>query len=194
MNFEEMKKIWDTQNNRTMYAIDEPALLKIVKGKINHVNREIDKTEIGLIMINFVVISVHLFKVFEYGITLNRMLIIVVASLISIYIYVRRINRKKQEGRFDRALLGDLDYAIYNVKYHIHLGKTFIWWYILPFGLIIFIKMILNFDSKPIWFWIGQGVMFLVAYFVTQWGAIKCHIPKWRSLEALRNTLMQEER
>ena len=34
MEFEEMKKIWDSQNNRPMYVIDEKSMFKIVERKI----------------------------------------------------------------------------------------------------------------------------------------------------------------
>jgi len=192
MNFEEMKKIWDAQNNKALYAINEPALFDIVKRKINKVNKEIDHTEKGLILINFIVIATFINKGFDHENAWYRVMTIVIALLVSIYIYIKRVHRKKQEGSYDRTLLGDLDYAISNIKYHIYLGKTFIWWYMLPFGFGIVLKMYFNFDSKPLWVWLGMGVMFVVAYLITQWGAIKCHVPKQDALLALKRTLTQD--
>ena len=45
MEFEEMKKIWDSQNNRPMYAIDENSLHNIVKRKINAASRKVNQTK-----------------------------------------------------------------------------------------------------------------------------------------------------
>ena len=51
MEFEEMKKIWDTQNNEPMYAINEAALHQRIRAKRNRAKWNADFTEVGLVVI-----------------------------------------------------------------------------------------------------------------------------------------------
>lgn len=190
MNFEEMKKIWDIQNNKTMYAIDEPALLNMVDRKVRSTNKSVDMMEIGLLIINSIVFTVMMFRGLNREIGWVNFLTASLVLIVSIYVIVNRLKRKSGEGKFDRSLLGDLDNAISNINYHIRMGRTFIWWYILPFALPTFFNMYNS--SKTIWAWLLIAVLFIIAYSLTQWEVNKCHVPKKRSLEALRNTLTQE--
>lgn len=193
MNFEEMKKIWDTQNKKPMYAIDETTLLDIVKRKVGSTNRQVDLMEKGLLIINAIVFTVMMIKGINKDLGWINFLTAGIVFLVSTYVIVQRIRRKKGENRFDRSLLGDLDNAISNIKYHIRMGRTFLWWYLLPFALPTFFNMYNSFDAKTVWVWLGIAVMFYVAYRLTKWEVDRCHIPKKRSLEALRNTLTEEK-
>ena len=59
MEFEEMRKIWDSQNNAPIYAIDESTLYKRIKSKGNRASRIANTNEIGLTII-FVTVSILL--------------------------------------------------------------------------------------------------------------------------------------
>ena len=41
MEFEELKKIWDTQNNKPMFIIDEEALHRTIQKKKNVANNKV---------------------------------------------------------------------------------------------------------------------------------------------------------
>src|SRR3954470_1068682 len=52
MEFEEMKKIWDTQNDRPLFVIDEPALHRRIISKKNQSGRISHISELLLILVN----------------------------------------------------------------------------------------------------------------------------------------------
>ena len=55
MEFDEIKKIWDEQNNQTMYAINEDTLHRRVTSKAKAIGRSADRMEIGIIAITIFV-------------------------------------------------------------------------------------------------------------------------------------------
>jgi len=52
MEFDEMKKIWDAQNNQPLYVIDEKALHSRIQSKMNTLLRFTSISEWMLILIN----------------------------------------------------------------------------------------------------------------------------------------------
>src|SRR6476620_8926876 len=52
MEFDEMKKIWDAQNNQPLYVIDEKALHNRIQSKMNTVLHFTSISELLLILIN----------------------------------------------------------------------------------------------------------------------------------------------
>ena len=52
MEFEELQKIWDSQNNRPVYAIDEKALHNRILSKKRQAYHITNTTELLLIIVN----------------------------------------------------------------------------------------------------------------------------------------------
>ena len=48
-------------------------------------------------------------------------------------------------------------------------------------------------NPKSIWGWLLIAAGFVLAYFLASWEVRKMHLPKKKSLEALRKTLMQDQ-
>lgn len=191
MEFNEMKKIWDSQNNKPMYAIDEKSLHNIVKRKINAAARKVNTFEFGIITIT---VFLGIFMIVD-GIIDNYkwtdFLTSIAAFGITTYIIIHRSRRRRLENRFGQSLIDGLDNAIANIDYLIKQGTTFVWWYLLPFAVVILISMFTN--PKPIWQWGFIAAAFVLAYFLATWEVRKLHLPKKKSLEALRNTLTQDQ-
>ena len=190
MEFEEMKKIWDSQNNKPMYVIDEKSLHNIVKRKIKAAARKVKTFEYGMIAIT---LFVTIFSIVD-GIrsqSFNDFLTALAAIGITSYVIIHRRRRRRSENRFGQSLIDGLNNAISNIDYLIKQGTTFVWWYLLPFGIVTIISM----TSKPnsIWLWLLIVGGFILAYTLTTWEVRKMHMPKKKSLEALRNTLMQDQ-
>ena len=51
MEFEEMQKIWDTQNDQSLYVINEASLHKRILAKRNHARHKSNITDFGLIIV-----------------------------------------------------------------------------------------------------------------------------------------------
>lgn len=190
MEFEEMKKIWDSQNNETLYVINEDALHKSVTAKKRKATRLASMDEIGLM-----IISVLTGSYLTYSAVVNEEGFLnylggVLMGLIGVYVFWLRVQRKKGERKFDRSILGEIDHAISSTESNIRLGATMIWWYFLPLG--VWIAGV--FVSKRVeWFyWLSIGAMFLLAYVVTQVGLNRFHKPRLMKLMKLREKLMEE--
>ncbi|MEL7005828.1 MAG: hypothetical protein AAFN93_24330, partial [Bacteroidota bacterium] len=143
MEFEEMRKIWDTQNNRPLYAINEEALHRSIKSKKNKASRVSNINEIALVAIAVITAIPLLIKNISTD-NLYAFPPVIVLLLTGVYVLVGRVKRKKMEKTFDQNIIGDLDQAIANMNFEISRAKTFIWWYILPLLVPSFLNMYMN--------------------------------------------------
>ena len=58
MNIEDMKKVWDSESNANLYAIDQRTVDKMVRSKADSSNRNATLTENMIIAINIIVPTV----------------------------------------------------------------------------------------------------------------------------------------
>ena len=187
MEFEEMKKIWDAQNKEPLYAINEEALHRRIRAKRRQASRLSNINDIGLIAVALatavLVLVIGKASFYDY-------LSAIALVLISVYVLMGRIRRKKQENQFDRTMLGDLDHAIANISYETTRAKTFVWWYILPVAIPTLLNMMQA--GVPAWKWLFVLFAFVLSYSVVQWSLKLKHLPRKGALEALREKLTKE--
>ena len=188
MEFEEMKKIWDSQNSEPLYAINEAALHKRIRAKMKRATRLNNINDFGLIIIAIVTAGILLLLnktpgIYDYA-------IIVVLMLIAGYVLAGRIKRKKQEARFDRSMLGDLDHAIANVQYEGNRSLTMHWWFIIPLAIPVLAKMLQK--NTNLGQWLLVTGLFILSIIVIRWDHHRCILPRKRKLEALRRKLADE--
>ncbi len=189
MEFEELKKIWDTQNNKPMFVINEEALHKTIRGKKKKASWVSDINEISLMLI---AVSTSAFLIIK---NIDNENIYAYPPAIFLFLtgisdLVGRIKRKKNENRVDRSVIGELDHAIANTEFEINRAKTFIWWYMLPVAFPVLLNMFMNNASIGKWIFVLCG--FLLSYIVVRWGLIKSQLPRRKKLIALKNKLLEE--
>ena len=137
MEFEDMKKIWDTQNNQPLYVIDEKALHKRIQSKMNGVRRFANATEVSLMVVYLFAGSLLLaVNPFKRGANIFMYIETAWMFAIVVYIMVSRNRRIKASRRFDRTIHGDLDHAISLASYHLRLSEI-INWNGIPMGAIM---------------------------------------------------------
>lgn len=190
MEFDEMKKIWDEQNQEALYAINEKVLHKNIHAKKKGANRLSNFNDFGLIAIALITIAFLWFVTDSFN--LYHYVIIGTLSVIAIALYVGRLRRKKKQSRFDRTILGEIDHAITSVAYEIRRAKTMVWWFILPLGIPTLAVM--AWKGSPLWAWLVVLGAFALSYIIIQLDLNRCHIPKKRKLEQLREKLTEEVR
>jgi len=189
MEFEEMRKIWDTQNNEPIYVLNEKALHNRILSKKNRVNWLANINEIGLIFIAVATSSYLLNK--HWGETNIYALLPTVALLLTgVYVMVSRLKRKSKVNQFDQSILGTIDHAISDADYLVNFSKTFVWWYILPVTIPVVLNMAMK--DTPLWTWFFVPTCFIVSYLLVRWELNRCHLPRKTALESLRNKLIQE--
>jgi hypothetical protein len=137
MEFDEMKKIWDVQNNQPLYVIDEKALHNRIQSKMNTVRRLTNISDWMLIMINLGAGSILLgLNPFEPGANIFMYLEAAWMFGTVVYFAMSHIRRIKAGRRFDRSIHGDLDHAIFLANYQMRLAQV-IRWNLLPMGAIM---------------------------------------------------------
>jgi hypothetical protein len=124
------------------YAFNEAALHKSIQSKKKRASRLSNINDFGL-MGNAVItaITYSFISIINETPSLYDYLIPIILVGIGIYVLVGRIKRKKKELQFERTMLRDLDHTIASVSYEAKRAKTFVWWFILPLAILIFLNM-----------------------------------------------------
>jgi hypothetical protein len=124
MEFDEMKKIWDEQNNQPLYVIDEKTLHNRIQSKMNAFLHLTGISEWLLIIINLgaggILVGLNPFKP---GANIFLYLEAAWMFAIVVYLVVIRIRRIKASRRFDRSIHGDLNHAISLAGYQMRLSQ-----------------------------------------------------------------------
>lgn len=190
MEFEEMKKIWDAQNNVTLYVLNEDALHNNVKKKKKKANRTVGINEIGLIAINLIVGSVQFYEGFVKGHNLWDYLMGAFMFGVAGFIFYLRTKRRSNEVTFDRSIVGELDHAIHNTKSVIYIGSTMVWWYMAPVLVMTLSRFAVNGVE---WYYYALIVVIIaLATLLTRWEVRKMHTPRMQRLVSLRAKLLEE--
>jgi hypothetical protein len=188
MEFDELQKIWDTQNNQPMYVINEKALHNRIVAKKRHVIRIAGFTEWRLIIVNIATgifvsgtnfmhhnyLSVYLLAVWMFGSAL--------------YVLINRIRRIKDQHRFNRTLAGDLEHAIATAGYQVRIAQI-MRWNVLPIGLLVLLSI--GEGGKQLWL-IGFVVFFFILVFWACKWELSLYRNKKRELEVLQQKLQED--
>jgi len=190
MEFEEMKKVWDSQNNEVLYGINEKAMHTLILSKKRQSNHITNATELILIVTNATMGCVFLGMIFTKPSTNLFVYLLAAWTLASaLYMLVSRTRRIKADSRFDRSMHGDLKHAISVATYQVRislLGR----WNILPIGILVLLSV---WDSgKSIWVTLAVLGVFVLASFAAGWEH-KIYRRKKRELEMLQNKLASED-
>jgi hypothetical protein len=190
MEFEELQKIWDTQNNKALYVIDEKALHNRILSKKKQGLHITNTSELLSIVVNAgggcFIFGVNFFKQSS-----NIFMYILSAWMLSTAFYslISRIRRIRANKRFDRSMSGDLDHAIWVATYQVRFSQI-LRWNILPIGTLIILSV---WDrGKSVWLAAGMLVFFVLTYYASRWEH-NIYKRKKRELEILRTKLENEE-
>jgi hypothetical protein len=189
MEFEEIKKVWDSQNNEPIYVINEKALHNRILSKMKQASHITNISELLSIFANIgtgcLILGMNLFKqsgsVFMY---------ILSAWMFGVALYslVSRIRRIKEGNRFDRSMLGDLEYAISLATYQVRLSQL-LRWNSLPIGVLILLGV---WDGgKSVWIAVGILVFFVLVNYAAGWEH-RVYKTRKRELETLHSKLENE--
>lgn len=186
MEFDEMKKIWDSQNNQPLYVIDEAALQNRILSKKRQVRHISNISEWLLIIVNaggaFAVFGVN---VSNHSNSWWMYLLSVWMFVVACYTFLSRMYRMKGEHRFDRTMRGDLSHAIFVATYQVRLSKL-MQWNILPIAILVALGMWGT--GKPLWITGSLILFFMLTAYASRWEH-RIYERKKRELESLRDKL-----
>jgi hypothetical protein len=186
MDFEEMKTIWNNQDNEPVYVIDKVALHNRILAKKNAARRLINLGELISTFANLVpglfIIAMNLLNK-DDNIYMYILAAWMIASSLAVLLF--RIRRKKAARRYDRSMLGDLDYAIATATYQVQLSRL-MRWNILPIAIL---------TALGVWdggksFWLAAGIIlfFVLANYASGWEH-RFYEKKKRELEVMRGKM-----
>lgn len=186
MEFEELQKIWDSQNKQPLYVINEKALYNRILSKKNSAYHITNVSELLLIIVNVgtcaFIFGMNFFKGSE-----NIFMYILSAWMFitACYLLMRRVARISAGQRFDRSLNGELDHAIALATYQVRLSQI-MRWNIVPIGALTLLGLLES--GKPIWIAGAVLILFIIAHYAGRWehGIYK---NRKRELEILQSKL-----
>jgi hypothetical protein len=187
MEFEDLQLIWSEQDRQPLYAINQEALHKRIRAKLQRSQHIASVNEIGLVCI-FLAASLILLFLREF----NWLNLLPIGAMLGVsgYILSRRHHRQKLTERFEPTMLGDLENAIAQQKHIIREARTFLFWNILPIAAAVVAKMAMDGEVR-LWKWIFIPGSFILAYLVARLAPRK-HLRKMKSLQLLREKLVGE--
>ena len=167
MEFEELQQIWDSQNNKPLYAIDENALHNRILSKKRQAYHITNISELLTIIVNLgtgsFVLGINFFSrspsVFMYVMAAWMM-------VTSLYILVSRIRRIKGDNHFSRSMRGDLDHAVAMATYQVRLSQL-MRWNIVPIALLTLLGLWEG--EKPAWIVVLILLFFALTYYASGW-------------------------
>jgi len=189
MNIEDMKKIWNEQDQQHQYVIDEQLLQENIQRKKRKGSRFVNKMEWAMIFSNLLaggsIIGMNMIRhnTHPYVSALGAVMLAA-----AVYVLIIRQKRLKNENRFDRTMLGDLDHAINNANYRARLSYSMLIYWIL-FSLLLLGTAIL--EGWSVMQVTGIAVFCIVVGLLGRWEHKSWHVANKKRLEALKSKLME---
>lgn len=191
MEFEEMKKIWDTQNDKPLYAVDEGALRRSVQRNARHFTRFIVFFE-ATVMAVMVGLGAFYIVVARSQAQYERLVSGAILLAVAAVHLVETKRRRRGEAQFEPSLVGDIDKSLWQVRNHVSRARGLRWSLIAPMCLAVIIDWVFPLGNFR-WSWLLP--LFLLLMALSAWGIeyeIRCwFLPKERKLEAVRKVLVE---
>ena len=189
MEFEELRKIWDAQNNQPLYAINEKAMYNLVLSKKKQAHHITNISEWLIIIVYIITGSVVLgMNLFDQNSNVSMYVLSVWMLGSALFMLVSRIRRIKGGNQFDRSMSGDLDHAISVATYQVRISQIMLW-NILPRGALTTLGLWEG--GKSIWIAIVVLLFFALSYYAGGWEH-NIYKRKKRELEVLKKKLISE--
>ncbi|QSE98876.1 hypothetical protein [Fulvivirga lutea] len=187
MEFDELKKVWDEQNKKTMYTIDESALHSIITSKKKGAIHKAKFMEYILVGTNLLAGSAIIIAHFVKGkdLILDLVMAVFMLATAAIILYFRS-QRLSGKDKFDRSIQGDLEHGLSDARYVVRMSKTMQYYFVVIATLTVFTKGFENLSFTLILI----GVFAFVLYAST-WEH-KWYVNKYNELKKLKKTLHDE--
>jgi hypothetical protein len=189
MEFEELQQIWNTQNSKPLYAIDEQALHNRILAKKSQAGHMADISELMLILVNMGA-GIFVFGLNFFDKSGNTWMYIMAGWMLltSLYSMVSRFRRITGDRRFDRSILGDLRHAISMAAYQVRLSQL-MRWNIVPIGALVLLGLWEG--GKPVWTTVLTMAFFVLAWFASGWEH-RIYKSRKRELDVLQGKLVND--
>jgi hypothetical protein len=188
MEFDEMKKIWSTQDNEPLYVINEAALHKTILSGRNKGEHITNVSELLSIVVNFAAgVFILGTNVFGKSASIPMYILAVWMFVTGMYCVAGRVRRKRGEQQLDRTMLGDLDHAVSVATYQVRFSGL-MRWNILPVGGLVLIGIWES--DKALGLAIGLALFFILTFYASGWEH-NYYRSRLRNMKELREILLK---
>jgi hypothetical protein len=186
--FEELQRIWDSQNNKPVYVMNEEALFRRVTTKKDTVVNTTTVNEWLLIIINLLAGSFILFTDFPNAASVFMRIMGIWMLAVAAYVASSRILRINNGRKYDRTLRGELAHAIAVAAYQVRLS------YLMKLNIVpiaVLILLGLWAGEKSLWIGCVTCIFFVLAFYLGRWEH-KIYVGRKNELETLQAKLVNE--
>lgn len=188
MNFDELQKIWDTQNNQTLYAINETAMYNHIMQKQRQSRYITHISELLTMLVNACVgIFITLVNATSNNSSIALYVLGAWLAACAAFILAGRIRRLKGSHLFDRTMNGELAHALTVATYQVRLSRL-MRWNILPIAILLLLGLWET--GKPVWIAAATTAALLLTYYVSGWEH-RYYERREHTLQKLQASLMQ---
>lgn len=185
-----MKRIWDTQNNEYVYAINKEALLRRIIAQKKRASHIVGSSEMLLVMANIIAGSLIIIAtVLSNNENLFATLLCALMFLTAGFIMVGRYRRLKWQNQFELSIDGYLRHAISNATYQVWLSQI-IHWFTLPVAIFTLLSMWSS--EAETWKMISVVGFFILVFFASR-KELDLYLSRKNKLEVMRSKLVAEE-
>jgi hypothetical protein len=189
MEFDELQKIWDTQNKKPLYVINEQALHNRIVAKKHQVVHTAVVTEWILIIAN----AISGGFVLQQNYTGRRSLVfayLLAAWLLvtALYVLANRIRRMREQKQFNRSLSGDLQHALTTAGYQVRISRI-MRWNTLPIAVLVLFGSWEG--GQSVWFLVAVALFFVLVFLASGW-EMGVYRNKMKELQVLQQKLQEE--
>ena len=186
MEFEELRKIWDAQNDQPLYAINEKAMYNLILSKKKQAHHITNISELLIIIVYFITGSFVLgMNLFDQSSNISMYVLSAWMLGSALFMLVNRVRRIKGGNQFERSMSGELDHAISVATYQVRISQIMLW-NILPIGTLTILGLWEG--GKPIWITMVVLLFFALSYYAGGWEH-NIYKRKKRELEVLKKKL-----
>jgi hypothetical protein len=188
MDFDEIKKVWDANQQQFAYTIDEHAMHRYIRSRRNSVGRTANITEWITITVNLAVGTLMLVNTLTEGSKgIIYYALILIMYLIAGIVALMRHRRKRAERDPGKSMTKDLDDAIATATYQVRLSSTIRWC-----SLVIALLAIVSLWNKvrSVELSIAATVFFVVVLLASQWEH-NWYLRRRKKLQLLRTKLTE---
>jgi hypothetical protein len=217
VDFEELKVVWDSQNDEPLYAMNAKALGAMIRRRIETEHRRTAWSHGREIVINFAT-GLALFglgSVLAWGepawlatrswvqvpVSGWHALATFVAGGIwlycAVYLWMARRRQLRQEESYGTSLHGNLERALAHIDFQIHIARSILWWGLVPswIAAVLAIAVIFHLQGAPALAYAMMATVMASAFLVTVWCRHRAirrrYMPRRRELEPLRAKLAE---
>lgn len=190
MEFDELKKIWDSQNNRSLYALDEEALHRRILSKKKKTGYVASKAELIMIGSNVLAVGIIIGSlIINKNGNFYTYLLATGMAMVAMLVLMSRLRRINAKDRFESTMLGDLNHAIKNVRYSLWFSRSMQW-------VLLFIAVFTTlsvWDKGTEWWKLILVIAFFMVCYIASRRENGCIRSEMSRLIRLRDNLQREE-